>query len=198
MTVQSPVTALQRWAKATRETKVFLAAACAGFVIMLGVVSVSRKEPIEIKPLGLDINVTSQLQLRDIRGLKGRFATVIDLRPDGEAADQPSSEMVASNCKAWGLKFAYVPVQHGTIPDKSVRALAQAIEANPKPILLYCRSGKRAVRTYCLAEASRPGGASLESIVSAAHAAGQSADDLTSELKSRIAKRSSKPGPPHD
>lgn len=198
MTVQSPPTALKRWAKTRRETRVFLSAACAGFVIVLGLAWASRKVPIEIRPLATDISVTSQLQLRDIRGLKGRFATVIDLRPDGEAADQPSSEWVASNCKAWGLNFAYVPVQHGTIPDKSVRALEQAIEENPKPILLYCRSGKRAVRTYCLAEASRPGGASLESIVSAAHAAGQSADDLTSELKSRIAQRSPKPGPPHE
>jgi uncharacterized protein (TIGR01244 family) len=176
----------------TRRVIVFLAACGVGFVVVLGLFWLNRVPNFETKSVAPRIDVTSQLQLRNVRQLSGQYATVIDLRPDGEATDQPSSEIVEGQCKIYGIKFAYVPVQHGNIPDSSVRALERAIAANPKPILLYCRSGKRAVRTYCLAEASRPGGASLESILTEAHTAGQSADDLTSELKARIAHRSPK------
>jgi uncharacterized protein (TIGR01244 family) len=180
-------------ALSSKSKKFFLGAIVAGFVVMLTAIWATRLPAIDIKPLAPGVDVTSQLRIGDIRTLQGRFATIIDLRPDGEAPDQPSSSVVEGNCKDFGIKFAYVPVPHGTIPDKSVRALERAIQANPKAILLYCHSGKRAVRTFCLAEASRPGGASLERILAAANAAGHSADDLSSELTARIAHRSSKP-----
>lgn len=170
----------------------FLCGGFAGFVMVLTSAWMSRQVPVEIKPFLNGVGVTSQLQLRDIRRLTGRFATIIDLRPDGEAPDQPSSSDVSSMCNSAGIKFEYVPVPHGTIPDSAVQALSHAIASSSKPILLYCRTGKRAVRTYCLAEASRPDGESLETILAAANTAGQSADDLAPELSARIAHRGAK------
>lgn len=118
-----------------------------------------------------------------------QFASVIDLRPDGEAAGQPSSAEMAKAAALDGLAFDYVPVPHGAIPDGQVAALQHALDSHARPVLLYCRSGRRAARTWALAEASRPGGLDAASIQHAVKAAGQSADDLDSDILARIAAR---------
>lgn len=144
----------------------------------------------QINSLTESISVTEQLQLDAIAGIKDRgFTTIIDLRPDGEAKDQPDSATVESAAHANRLAFAYVPVPHGEIPDSAVVALKKSISAHPGKILLYCRSGRRAARTWSLAEASRPGGLDATAIQAAVRRSGQSADDLGPAIASRIAKR---------
>jgi uncharacterized protein (TIGR01244 family) len=134
--------------------------------------------------------VSEQLQVSQLREVKQRgFATVIDLRPDGEAEGQPTAELVKATADAHKLAFAYVPVPQGDIPDSAVDALNKAIADSPKPVLLYCRSGRRAARTWSLVEASRPGGGSASEIMAAVKASGQSADDLAGAIHARIAKR---------
>ena len=171
-----------------------------GFSILLGVAFVvgsagyfhwKQVSPdIKTNQLIRNISVTEQIQLDAIPQLKRQgYATIIDLRPDGEAADQPSSGAVDEAARNNGLHFAYVPVSHGEIPDSAVIALDQAIANSPKPILLYCRSGRRAARTWSLVEASRPNGLDEKAILAAVNASGQSAEDLTPVIAQRIANR---------
>ncbi|KAF0815346.1 Beta-lactamase hydrolase-like protein [Andreprevotia sp. IGB-42] len=140
--------------------------------------------------LTADIAVTEQLQLNAVSSVKeSGYATIIDLRPDGEAPDQPASADVQTQAHDNQLHFAYVPVPHGDIPAATVDQLATALANSPKPILLYCRSGKRAARTWSLVEASRQGGMDAAAILAAVKASGQSADDLTASIERRIAAR---------
>jgi len=88
------------------------------------------------------------------------------------------------------MNFAYVPVPHGDIPAGAVTALARAMAENPKPILLYCRSGRRAARTWSLVEVSRSDGLDAADILAAVKAGGQSAEDLDTAIAARIANRS--------
>jgi uncharacterized protein (TIGR01244 family) len=88
------------------------------------------------------------------------------------------------------LTFAYVPVPHGDIPGQAVDALGQSLASAGKPVLLYCRSGKRAARTWALSEASRADGLDAVAIQAAVRSAGQSADDLAESIAARIAARS--------
>src|SRR3954467_7423422 len=112
-----------------------------------------------LRELTENILITEQLTLEEVKALhQYYFKTVIDLRPDGETPDQPSSSEIGTLIKENKMTFAYVPVPHGDIPDSAVDALAKAISESPKPILMYCRSGKRAARTWSLVEASRVGG----------------------------------------
>lgn len=127
------------------------------------------------------------LQMDQLR--EGHFATVVDLRPDGEVAAQPSSAEMADAAARAGLAFTYDPVPHGAIPDEAVSALQNALASKPKPILLYCRSGRRAARTWALAEASRPGGLDAQAIQRIVQAAGQPMDDLQHDIQARIAAR---------
>ncbi|MDG2537494.1 sulfur transferase domain-containing protein [Dyella jiangningensis] len=119
------------------------------------------------------------------------FAAVVDLRPDGEVAGQPSSSDMADAAGRAGLAFSYAPVPHGAIPEQAVNALQKALASQPRPVLLYCRSGRRAARTWALAEASRAGGLDARAITQVVLAVGQPVDDLGAEIKARIAARPS-------
>lgn len=140
-----------------------------------------------------DIAVSEQLKLNAVHLLRAKgYATIIDLRPDGEAQDQPLAAVVARAAESNRMHFAYVPVPHGEIPESAVAGLEKALAENPKPILLYCRSGRRAARTWSLVEASRPGGLDAAAILSAVKNTGQTADDLSGAIAQRIAQRNQK------
>lgn len=114
------------------------------------------------------------------------------MRPDGEAPDQPPSGAVEAAAKALNIGFFYVPVPHGDkVPAEVAERLGQAIAAAGKPVLLYCRSGRRATRAWSLAEASLVTGLPLEDIERSAKRAGHSIDDLVPAIKVRIAQRNS-------
>ena len=173
--------------------RIFGLAVAAGLALMLSNAAYERWQhrlPPGVSRLSERVAVSGQLKPDQVAQLKARgFATIIDLRPDGEAPGQPAAAAMQEAARRSGMRFAYVPVPHGAIPDAAVAALDQAIAANPAPVLLYCRSGRRAARTWALVEASRPGGANPGRIIAAVKAGGQSADDLRAELAGRAALR---------
>ncbi|MHA3770144.1 beta-lactamase hydrolase domain-containing protein [Verrucomicrobiota bacterium sgz303538] len=138
------------------------------------------------------VSITSQLHPASVPYLR-RYGiwTVVDIRPDGEAADQPSSADIERASHAGNMAFYYIPVPHETIPDAAVQALSSALENAKMGTVLYCRTGRRAVRLFALAEASRPDGPSLDSILEMVSTAGFSAEDLREAITHRISNRSS-------
>lgn len=154
----------------------------------------TRLPPAKVKPLNGDIAVSEQLKPQELPELRERgFRTIIDLRPDGEAIGQASSAEMHQAASATGMQFSYVPVPHGQIPDSAVAALDKALANSSGPVLLYCRSGKRAARTWGLVEASRSSGMDGKAILTAIRASGQSADDLSEDIARRIAQRAPAP-----
>ncbi len=166
---------------------------------LLAVIYVNRPdrpgtEAPELVQLSEDLFLTSQLKPEHIRSLMNQgIRSVIDIRPDGEAADQPSSETLALAANRRRLTFHYVPVPHGTIPEEAVDALSDALSKAPRPSVLYCRTGRRAARTFALAEASRADGLNAEEIIELVRTAGFSADDLREQIAQRISKRTTTP-----
>jgi cysteine desulfurase len=69
---------------------------------------------------------------------------VICNRPDVESADQPSFEEIAAAARELGLEARYLPIEPNQIGDAEVGAFGALVDALPKPILAYCRSGNRA------------------------------------------------------
>jgi uncharacterized protein (TIGR01244 family) len=177
-------------------SKILGLSALAGFTIVLALAGYShftRRSPVHMLKLNESVFVAEQIQLRDIPVLRTNgIANIIDLRPDGEVADQPPASAVEAVARENHMGFSYVPVSHGDIPDAAVAALDKALAGHGGPTLLYCRSGRRAVRTWSLVEASRPGGLDAAAIAAAAHAAGQPVDDLAPSIAQRVAKRGSK------
>ena len=137
------------------------------------------------------VYVRDQIALDAVSALQGHGTrTLINLRPDGEDQNQPPSAAVQSAAQTAGLSYAYIPTPHGDIPDAVVDDLARALAKTERPVVLYCRSGKRATRVWALAEASRSGGPSLFEIVGAVKAAGQTVDDLMPRIEKRFSERS--------
>lgn len=71
------------------------------------------------------------------------FKSIINNRPDGEAAHQPSSEELEAEAKRQGLAYWHIPVVPGQATEKDARAFAAALEAAKGPILAFCRTGNR-------------------------------------------------------
>ena len=176
-----------------RRMPVFLLSVATGAVVVAGLFGVShwqRQRALPDHPLAPGIGVSQQLQPQAMGLVADRaYTTVIDMRPDGEARDEPGSAAMAAAAKAQHLQFAYVPVPHGDIPDSVADSLARALAARPGPVLLYCRSGRRAARSWSLVEASRPGGMTVEQILAAVRASGQDAGDLRARLEQRVRAR---------
>ncbi len=150
----------------------------------------ARTEP-GLSRLTPTIYVAGQIGPDDLARLRSRvdIRTVIALRPDGEAAGQPSSEQMAAEARKQELDFAYVPTPNGAIPATVVARFEAAMSSSSQPVLLYCRSGSRAARVWALSEASRPGGMDAPTILAAVRAAGLSADAEKAEIEQRIAAR---------
>lgn len=178
--------------KSISNVRLFVLSLILGITGVLALAVYDRKPPEPLTgSLTDNIALTEQIHLNDIPGLKAQgYATLIALRPDGEASDQPDAAQVAEAARNNQMNFAYIPVPHGDIPDAVVAALNAAIADNPGPILLYCRSGRRAARAWSLAEASRPNGLEAAAIMSAARRSGQPVEDLSTAIDARIAQRS--------
>jgi uncharacterized protein (TIGR01244 family) len=148
--------------------------------------------PAKISPLSERFAISGQVTPDQLADLKARgYDTIISLRPDGESPDQPSAAQMNDAARSNGVAFAYVPVASAAVSDAAVAALSQAlaVTSGKGRVLLYCRSGSRAARTWSLLEASRSGGADANAILAAVKASGQSADDLRAAIADRVSAR---------
>ena len=144
----------------------------------------------QLHHLGDGVFYTSQLAPEGVARLRrDGVSTVVDIRPDGETSDQPPSTEIARAAAASGLDFHYIPVPHEGIPEQAVAQLGQLLaQADARPVL-YCRTGRRAVRTYALAEASLADGPDAVAIFDTVRRTGFSVDDLKDDINRRIANR---------
>jgi uncharacterized protein (TIGR01244 family) len=85
------------------------------------------------------------------------FRAVIDNRPDGEGGpSQPSADELKIAAEEAGLGFVYQPVVGSAITVHTVEEFAGHLDALPKPVLAFCRSGARSERLYRLAGQASP------------------------------------------
>ena len=168
-----------------------LALGAAGVLLATGVPEWRRAQAVPAHQLARGVSISEQLHPDAMPYAHQSFETVIDMRPDGEAAGQPTSTEMAAAAHAQHLGFAYVPVPHGDIPENVVASLSTALAGHAGPVLLYCRSGRRAARAWSLVEAGRAGGLGVDEILAAVKASGQDADDLRANLEKRVRTRPS-------
>jgi len=175
-----------------KKSHIFLISIIFGFGIATAYAFYLRANNVQkvFKPLQSGLFVSEQLTEDDFRQISRLgIKTIIDLRPDGEAEDQISSSDMSAICDKRKIKFVYDPIPHGVIPESGVSKLSEALQASEKPVLMYCRSGKRAIRTFCLVEAGRVDGLSQSDLMTMAKESGFDADDLSEDIKIRISNR---------
>jgi uncharacterized protein (TIGR01244 family) len=135
----------------------------------------------QIRTLTDQLSVSPQIGLDDLAQLASAgFRSVINNRPDGEAADQPTSAQLAEAAARHGLAYRYVPVVPGQFDAGTIGAMAHALDALPSPVLAFCRTGTRSTTVWAL-QACRH--ADAEGLLKIAREAGYDLSTLAPQLR---------------
>ena len=90
------------------------------------------------------LSVMGQPAIADFASLKRRgFAAVINNRPDGEAPDQPGSQVEELAAKQVGLGYTHLPVTSSGMTEDDARGFREAVDASAGPAAAHCRTGAR-------------------------------------------------------
>ncbi len=94
--------------------------------------------------------VTAQVQPDDMPALAAAgFRSIINNRPDHEGgAGQPTSAQLEAAAREAGLEYRYLPVPPAGHTPEQARSMASAVHALPKPVVAFCRTGRRSAALY--------------------------------------------------
>lgn len=107
----------------------------------------------DIKNISSDFSVAGQVQVDDIKEIAAKgFKSIICNRPDNEAGAVDHT-LIKAKAKKLGLEFHYLPVNGTGITAENVNDAIALFENLPRPLLGYCRSGRRAENLYEAAQA---------------------------------------------
>jgi uncharacterized protein (TIGR01244 family) len=122
------------------------------------------------QPLGDGVLVSGQIAPEDVAGFAVRGVTrIVNNRPDGEEAGQPTGAEIEAAARAVGVDYAFIPVAGG-VSDAQVAAMGTALADAGGDVLLFCKSGTRSTYLWALARARQ--GADPEELISRAAEAG--------------------------
>lgn len=107
----------------------------------------------EFRRVTPDFSVAGQLEPGDVqRAAAEGYKTIVINRPEGEEPGQPKSADIKAEAEAAGLEFHSIPVSG--FPSPAIVAETAALLDEAKgPVLAYCRTGRRSITAWALAEA---------------------------------------------
>lgn len=130
-----------------------------------------------------DLSVTAQLLPEDMPAVAAAgFKMVLNNRPDGEAADQPSSNEMAVAAEAAGLAYAHQPVVGTNIAETDIDGFDAIVSLAETPVLAFCRTGTRSTTLWALTQATEQDNGS---IIATAELAGYDLSALADRLDQR-------------
>ncbi|WP_158880940.1 TIGR01244 family sulfur transferase [Rhodanobacter sp. L36] len=135
----------------------------------------------QLKPLTGTLSVAPQIAADDLAALAALgFRSIVNNRPDGEAADQPAHALIAEEATRLGLACRHVPVIPGLLQDADVTSFAAALDDMPTPMLAFCRTGTRSTMLWALVAArTRP----VDDVVRMAADAGYDLEPMRTRLQ---------------
>ena len=90
-----------------------------------------------------------QLLPEHMAELKKRgYASVINNRPDGEEAGQPTSAQMEEAAREQGLSYVHQPIVPGEMSEFDMEAFARHFSELDKPVMMFCRTGNRLSTLY--------------------------------------------------
>ncbi len=100
--------------------------------------------------LDSSLAVAGQLSPGDMAAIReAGFSSVINNRPDGEGGpSQPSHSEIKAAADAVGLHYVYQPVISSQMTMDDIHRFHEHLEALPKPVLAFCRTGTRCTRLF--------------------------------------------------
>lgn len=108
----------------------------------------------EFKRVTRDFAVAGQLEPGDVaRAAAEGFRTIVINRPDGEDPGQPKAAEIKAEAQAAGLDFLAIPFSGWPPAPAVVAETAAMLDEAKGPVLAYCRTGKRSITAWAMAEA---------------------------------------------
>ena len=103
----------------------------------------------DLRPVTPTYSVSGQISVEDLAAIKAAgFKSIVCHRPDGEAPDQPSFTSIKQAAEGLGIEARHIPGGPMGVTADAVRAMVDAIEEMPQPMLGYCRSGARSTAIF--------------------------------------------------
>jgi uncharacterized protein (TIGR01244 family) len=135
----------------------------------------------QLKPLTDTLSVAPQISVDNLAALAAQgFRSIVNNRPDGEAADQPAHASIAAEATRLGLSYRHVPVISGQLQDADVTSFAAALDEMPMPMLAFCRTGTRSTMLWALVTArTQP----VDDVMRTAAAAGYDLESMRARLQ---------------
>ena len=125
-----------------------------------------------------NISVAPQITAADLDALAAQgFRSIINNRPDGEAAGQPASAELQAAAQKAGLAYRHIPVVSGDLQQAQVVAFSEALAKLQSPVLAFCRTGTRSSMLWAL-----QADGTADAILDAALAAGYDLSTLRPRL----------------
>ncbi len=108
----------------------------------------------EFKRVTPDFSVAAQLEPGGAaRAAAEGYKTIVINRPEGEDPGQPKWADIKAEAEAAGLEVRSIPFS-GLPPAPAIVAeTAAMLDGANGPVLAYCRTGKRSITAWALAEA---------------------------------------------
>ena len=125
----------------------------------------------------IDVSAAEELRSHGI-------ATIINNRPDGEEAGQPTAGDAGRLFEQEGFEYHHLPVTMNSLSPEVVEEFYKVWEGATGPVVAHCRSGMRSILLWALAEA-RYGAKPADVILSKASNAGvdlSSAEGLLQQI----------------
>ncbi|MST80717.1 TIGR01244 family phosphatase [Lactobacillus equicursoris] len=131
----------------------------------------------QTKPLEPGVEITSALAVDELEEVKARgFHAVVCHRIEGESEDFPDEAGFREKARQLGLAWVHIPVKPGEYSKADIHAFAEALQQLPRPLLAFCRTGKRATHLWAFAKRQHEQ-CDLAVLFAAAHAAGIDLED---------------------
>jgi uncharacterized protein (TIGR01244 family) len=98
------------------------------------------------------LSIAGQMRPEDMALLAQEgFRSVINNRPDFEGGPgQPTHDQLEAAARAAGLEYRYLPVPPAGHTVDQARAMVELVDSLPKPVLAFCRTGRRSGALYMM------------------------------------------------
>lgn len=136
----------------------------------------------QTRPLEPGVEITSALTVDELDEVKARgFHAVVCNRIEGESEDFPDEARYREKAEQLGIAWVHIPVKPGEYSEADIHSFAKALKQLPRPLLAFCRTGKRATHLWAYAK-RRHEQCDLAELFEAAHVAGVDLEEHRHQL----------------
>ncbi|WP_233128918.1 beta-lactamase hydrolase domain-containing protein [Halovibrio salipaludis] len=104
------------------------------------------------------VGLTGAMKPEDLQSAHQQgYQSLICNRQPGEDSPEHDEPALGDRARALGLSWTCIPVATGEYSDADVAAFHEALETLPRPLLIFCRSGRRSIHLWALARVRHDG-----------------------------------------